>query len=109
VGKAKGAERKDGKIVWVTLTDPSGPYGVVRPLLPRAGTTRAPVRGPLVQQKLGAVYGGRVAAAQVEAALHSAVVEARTEGATWQEVADALGVSVKVAWARYTEDSRWTA
>jgi hypothetical protein len=108
MGISKGSGKGKGSVM-VTLTEPRGPYGVVRPLLPRAGTTRAPERGSQVDQKLGAVQGCRVAAAQVEAALHSAVVEARGQGATWQEVADALGVTVKVAWARYTEDARWSS
>jgi DNA-directed RNA polymerase specialized sigma24 family protein len=55
---------------------------------------------------IGRVVGAQAALSAVESSLHQAVIEARLEGATWQELADALGVSTKVAWARYTEDSR---
>jgi len=82
---------------------------VERPRLPRVGTTRPPERGPLHDVLLGQVAGFQISLELVESSLHLAVVQARAEGATWQEIADALGVSVKVAWGRYTEDSRWAS
>lgn len=39
-------------------------------------------------------------------ALSGAVASARSAGATWQQLGDALGVSPKVAWSRYCEPAQ---
>lgn len=37
----------------------------------------------------------------VEALIYQAVIAARLEGATWQEIADVLGVTRQAAWERF--------
>jgi hypothetical protein len=51
--------------------------------------------------RLGQVEALRVAVASVEQQMHTAAVQARESGATWQEIGAALGITAKSAWKRY--------
>lgn len=50
---------------------------------------------------LAALPGARDRARAAERELREAVKAARTAGATWQRVADALGVAKQTAWERF--------
>lgn len=51
---------------------------------------------------VGAIHAAQAAQAAVDVATKRAVRVARAQGATWQQVADGLGLASKqTAWARY--------
>ena len=44
---------------------------------------------------------------ELEALRRQRVGEARSEGATWEQIGESLGMSRQSAWEFYTEDARW--
>jgi hypothetical protein len=74
--------------------------------LPRARRTRATrarlaLRGPAVDARLREVEVLRERIEELDRQLHVAAVSAREEGATWQQLGAALGITAKSAWKRY--------
>lgn len=60
----------------------------------------------VVQQRAEALERARQHSAHVRtqtAELDAAVAEARAAGATWQQVADAVGITRQSAWARWSD------
>jgi hypothetical protein len=46
------------------------------------------------------------AGTELEALLREQVAEARSQGATWEEIGESLGMSRQSAWEYYTRDAR---
>ena len=60
---------------------------------------------PRLKGGVDTVQGLRMIAQTAESAQRQAVAQARAEGATWEQVARALGMSRQGAWERFASES----
>jgi hypothetical protein len=72
-----------------------------RPQAPRGHVPPEHRQPHLAEPLLDQIRLRRHDLADREQQLHLAVVEARHHGASWQQIADVLNLSVKAAWKRY--------
>lgn len=60
------------------------------------------------EDPLGQLRGLRAASQQLDAWHRQVIADARAQGVSWSNIAEAMGVSKQAAWAAYNEDVRTT-